>query len=410
MKIKINNFILIFRDLLYSSGKGLIILLIGAGTALSAPVIPRDMVWVISYETIAFDTHDGDLAFDEYTVAGEGEWYVRDVPKHRGQFVSTTSPDAIVGKKEVQIRAQKNTDNPDCTGCAYYSEFLGANGTLLRVSEQRGKFEAIRDERNAPTPRRIEFVDALAPQQGDAAIAFDNASDSGNYDNVSSYSWSHTNTAGNIIVVGIGMDDNTDPDRFVTNVTYNGEALTEIREDAFDPQNITTALWYRVNPATGSNTVTVTLLAVNTDTASGAVTLTGADTASPIDASDTDRTSNSSSLSYTLETVADNTWVIDVVAFDDDGNDNNNIVRSGDNVNERWNVSGGNGRKMAGSDGTQATAGTYTVTWDCSGAGCVSVDDDWLGSVVSIAPGAEPEIVRIIRLIGEIRLRDVRLR
>src|SRR3990167_10415071 len=106
---------------------------IAVGTALSAPIIPVEMIWLVSYETIAFETSDGDLGLDEYAIADNGTWYIREIPENEGQFTSTTTQP--VGKKLVHIRAQKSIDNPNCAGCAYYSEFVGRERSEEHTSE-----------------------------------------------------------------------------------------------------------------------------------------------------------------------------------------------------------------------------------------------------------------------------------
>ena len=82
-------------------------------TLLVAPIIPVQMEWVVSYETIAFDTVDGDLSMDQYAVNGD-IYYIREESKNKEQFTSTNI--APIGKTEINILAQKEYDNEGCIG------------------------------------------------------------------------------------------------------------------------------------------------------------------------------------------------------------------------------------------------------------------------------------------------------
>src|SRR3990167_6599106 len=158
--------------------KMILFLIFGGGIVLAAPIVPQDMKWVHSYETIAFETVDGDLGMDEWANAGNGEFYIREVPKDEGQFVAATSSEALLGKTEVKIFARKDENNSDCNGCAYYSEFLTRSGRIVRVPCE-GRYNDLKKVRNAPQPKRIERVSVLSADESKAAIAFDAASRSG---------------------------------------------------------------------------------------------------------------------------------------------------------------------------------------------------------------------------------------
>src|SRR3990167_2839748 len=121
--------------------------LIALGTIISAPIVPVEMKWVNSYETVAFETSDGDLGMNEYAIAREGEWYIREVPKNERQFVSTTSPSAIVGKQEVFVT----------NGNAYYSRFENKNGDVLRYSMSKTEYDGLRYIPEYPQPKKREL-------------------------------------------------------------------------------------------------------------------------------------------------------------------------------------------------------------------------------------------------------------
>src|SRR5262245_13415990 len=84
------------------------------------------------------------------------------------------------------------------------------------------------------------FLLALAcsvfPTSPFSAVAFDASSRSSNPTNVASISWTHTvvssgSSVNAILIVGAVSRDSVDADRVVTQVTYNGVALTKIRQD-----------------------------------------------------------------------------------------------------------------------------------------------------------------------------------
>ncbi len=142
----------------------LLVGLFGIGVALGAPLVPVDMEWIISYETVAFATPDGDIAMDEYAVHGD-RFLIREVPKDQGSFTATTSREAIVGKTKVQIRAQKSPDNPDCTGCAYYAEFVGRDGGVVREAVGPQDYRAL-DRKGAGQPKKTELVSLASADEG----------------------------------------------------------------------------------------------------------------------------------------------------------------------------------------------------------------------------------------------------
>lgn len=89
------------------------------------------------------------------------------------------------------------------------------------------------------------------------AIAFD-ASAHGTQTNVSSMSWSHTCTGTNLILfLGIQVNANNG---IISTVTYNGVAMTLIGFSQWPGSAVgSSALYYLIAPATGTNTVTITL-------------------------------------------------------------------------------------------------------------------------------------------------------
>lgn len=99
----------------------------------------------------------------------------------------------------------------------------------------------------------------------------------------------------------------------VTNVTYDGVSDTEIRMTQHAAADLGSYLGYIVNSSTGSNTIEVTAVGNNSRAFGGAVSLTGVDTSSPLDADTGAIFTNDGSPSTNITTVADNAWIIDAI-------------------------------------------------------------------------------------------------
>ena len=144
------------------------------------------------------------------------------------------------------------------------------------------------------------------------AIAFDAASNSGFQTTTTPYSWSHTCTGSNrLLTVGIagwvaGVT--------VTGITYNGVALTKIRSDLHSNTLFRSEMWALVNPASGSNTITVTWSGAPNDSLASAISLTGVDQTTPNDADNGATGGVTTDATATITTVADNAWLVNIVA------------------------------------------------------------------------------------------------
>lgn len=92
----------------------------------------------------------------------------------------------------------------------------------------------------------------------------------------SSYSFTHTCSGVNrLLIVGVSLFVSGG----VSGITYNGVALTKIRSDTTGTYS--TELWYLVNPATGTNSIAVTLSGALTSISEG-FSLNGVDQIAPI--------------------------------------------------------------------------------------------------------------------------------
>jgi len=209
------------------------------------------------------------------------------------------------------------------------------------------------------------------------AIAFDAASSRDGATNIS-YSWSHTCTGANLIlVVGVSIvDSGGGGPAAVTGITYNSVALTLIRRGLGGSSNAT-EMWRLIAPATGANTIAVTLSqAPVQNSMGGAVSLTGVHQTTPVDASNA-ATSSAGNASVSVTTVAANAWLVDTMV------DNGGDASAADSPQvEAWNLAG-NSRRAGGSyRGPVVTPGATTMSWTSASTG------NWGITAVSFAPTA----------------------
>jgi hypothetical protein len=214
------------------------------------------------------------------------------------------------------------------------------------------------------------------------AIAIDASSNSGYQTAQSTYSWSHTCSGDHrILIVSVSMLSVAGSS--VTGITYNSIALTKIRSDASVSGAVRTELWRLIAPATGANTVEVTLSA-GLDSISAANSFTGVDQINPIDAQNGASATNVGAADATVSvtTVADGCVVVDSVGTDD------TAITVGAGQTQRSNVTGTLGSGASSSEGPKSPAGAVTMSWTDVGAAAT-----WTISVVSLAPVQNGSVV-----------------
>ena len=355
--------------------------------------------WLGSYETLKFDTLDGDLDFNQYVVQDNG-YYVRTKPKDEAQFEFVETLDTT-GMEEVNI-----VEGEKC----YYDEFLTAKGAnaiwkeapeempsegILRLPSTGKDYWDTAKIKNYPQPERFEEVAELPPPEPPQprnepqSIALDAVSTSGRETSTSSYSWSHeTSGSDRLLVVGHSHHDQNA--ETVTGITFNGDAVTHIRTDAVNNRSIT-ALYYRLAPDTGgSYTVAVSLSGAVDNAIGGAISYTGVAQEGPEVSDGANGDSQLATLDIT--TVADNSWVVAVLTTFPWAN-----PATSTNT-ERWQTAvfyliGG-----AGSDtgGPKTPAGVQTMSWELN----APFDRLWAISAASFAPAVgEPPAERRIIII-----------
>jgi len=217
-------------------------------------------------------------------------------------------------------------------------------GCLLRV---QGSVGIVR--RTADVTLRIDV------------IAFDAATSATG--NSSPLTWPHTVTAAGanrILLVGVSLRNNAA--QTVTTVTYADAALTALPA-AVNGTEAYAQIWYRLNPATGSNSSVVVTLSADADAevVAGSVSFTGVNNqGNPIDASNsTTGTGNTATVSLT--TVANNAWVLDTLARQG-RNPDPAPVMTGQTV--RWNAGTGDIRGAGSTRGPMTPPAPVTMSWN----------------------------------------------
>lgn len=187
-------------------------------------------------------------------------------------------------------------------------------------------------------------------------IAFDSASNSAYQAASSSYSWSHT-CLGNsrYLVVSVAMLSLA---QTVSGITYNSVALTFLGAQNSVTGAARIEMWGLIAPATGSNTIAVTLTGSIASEAN-AVSHVGVNQTSPTEAFNSAQATNVGAADATVNvtTVADYDVVIDQVATDD------TAITVGAGQISRNNVTGAGGSGADSTEGPKTPAGSVTMSW-----------------------------------------------
>lgn len=200
-------------------------------------------------------------------------------------------------------------------------------------------------------------------------VKFDAASSSPYEAALSTYNWNHTvRVASNrILLVGVGIFATGS----VTGITYNGVALTKIRSDVSGIYR--SELWQLIAPATGTNSVAVTLSASLTSIAA-AVSYFNADQTA-IDANNGANGTNTPA-SASITAVVGSCRVVGVMASASASG-----VTSASGQNPRTTASGALGTLASDDYADLAAAGSKTLTWNGLGA-----LDAWAVSLATVRP------------------------
>lgn len=197
------------------------------------------------------------------------------------------------------------------------------------------------------------------------ALAFDATSNSGNKSSVSSYSWSHTCTGSNLIlVVGITAENASDTGQMlVDGVTYNGVAMTKANDQdtTVTPGGSSnySSIWYLKNPATGANSIAVTHHGTVVASVGMAVSYTGADQTTQPDVAGNGNKANSGTGSVAITSSTNGAVYVDVL----NGSGSGNALTVDGTQTQRQNITFAGNFRAGMSTFAQTLAGAKTMQW-----------------------------------------------
>ena len=298
----------------------------------------------------------------------------------------------MLGKTEVQIRAQRNADNPDCDACAYYTEFRKSDGTKFREPYE-GNYKDLAEVKGAPQPKKTEFVSLLKAQDTNAAIAFDADTDA-NCDSCSSWSFSHTVTGTNAgLLLTILVEDATDGNRVITAASYAAVGMRYFLGKDDVTNNAAVNFAYLSAPSTGANTVSITATEVWTSGNANASSYTGVNQVQMVGSTHGDSVLNATSVSYPILTDIDNAWTVDAAVIEL-GSLIGCTPTSGQTEifdAEMGALLGGAAWGCVGYEGPHSPVGSQTTAWSCNGVNCDTARD-WTSAGVTIIPFCDPAV------------------
>jgi len=165
--------------------------------------------------------------------------------------------------------------------------------------------------------------------------------------------------------------------KFVTAVTYNGVALTQVVH-VQQSDDGATDIWKLVNPPTGTYNVVITYdVAPSFAHIAGVMTFTGVDQTTPLGtpASNNESTAGTDATASVVVSSATGELVFASVASETP----DSVTWQG-GTPEHWHIAAG-GNSTVGAGATNSGAATVTMTW-------TNVNDHWAAAGVSIKPGS----------------------
>lgn len=143
------------------------------------------------------------------------------------------------------------------------------------------------------------------------AIAYDNAT-GGSATATNTLTYSHTTgtLTDGVLIVGVGYFLKS---ASITGITYGGVAMTKRLRYDDGTRQATAEVWYLANPASGANNVVVTKSEATAGLSSVALTLSGVDQTTPIEADNGGNVAFGSHTTHstTVTTATANAWVVD---------------------------------------------------------------------------------------------------
>jgi hypothetical protein len=171
----------------------------------------------------------------------------------------------------------------------------------------------------------------VAPHRAEAAISFDAKSNSASTadTDVTQISWTHvtgSSLMNGILIIGVSWRNSGSDTNGISSITYGGSSagITLIRTDGHDAGSGSrhTALYYLLNPGSGSKTIAVNFSGSGVHVAEGgAVTFEGVDQDNPIGPNDNGQDSDTEDpVNVTVNTSYSDNFLVDIVCIREDGN------------------------------------------------------------------------------------------
>jgi hypothetical protein len=215
------------------------------------------------------------------------------------------------------------------------------------------------------------------------AIAHDVDSYSGEVSSVSSFSWNHTCTGSNgLLVVGVTTWVDYGFTAPSATVTYNGVSMTPISTwQLFYNNEGGLQLLYLAGPATGTHSIAVTLRGTAKYAHAGATSLTGVSQSAALDNSAYASGASGATPTVNITTIANNAWIVDLFA----ASANNIVISPTIPQIQSWNAGQYvNGSNAGGSyNGPISPAGVTSDGWSSEGS-------SWGLYAASFAPAGGP--------------------
>ncbi len=193
------------------------------------------------------------------------------------------------------------------------------------------------------------------------------------------------NNTNRILIALVGLGDHFTSSQVASIVFNSSEYFTYAGTQIGDGQDTSCEVWYLVNPTVTTANVVVDYTGSTTPDAGVAIlSLYGVDQSDPIGATNT-ATAQSNSASVSLTTEAANSWIVDIVAADDNNNPGSEFSPTGSQT-ERVDFEGGSGTgtfTMAVGTRAVTTATSYTVSWSIA-----SGTEYWVQEAVEVKAAA----------------------
>lgn len=229
------------------------------------------------------------------------------------------------------------------------------------------------------------------------AIAVGSVSTNQTVNSAASLTYAFDNVAGNVLAV---MATNADNGFTTTGVTYNAVAMSLGVSLNSSAASADLRGWYLASPATGSNNVVVTSSGSVNQIQSGAISFTGANTASPLgDTATHDKQDGVADAPKSVSITSNNANQILVTYWQQGGTFGSAITMTGSDETANWTrLSPSRGGAMSRIP-TTAT-GSYTSTMQPSGGDTLAVTTIIWGIKEAAAAAATVRPVPFLNLLG----------